>query len=98
VPEIPSGAHRFDVQSIFVVAFQCNNNLSALFYANTLPAGNISQTIPFRLSSRRRSRDLGSEFHLTVTSRYDHSLSGRDFSAQELHGQRVLNQGLDCPL
>jgi hypothetical protein len=98
VPEIPSGAHRFDVQSIFVVAFQCNNNLSALFYANTLPAGNISETVPFGLSSRGRSRNLGREFHLTVTSRYDHSLSWRDFSAQQLHSQRVLNQSLDCPL
>jgi len=27
LPEIPSGAHRFDVQSIFIVAFQCNKNL-----------------------------------------------------------------------
>jgi len=49
-PKSLQGAHCFDVQSIFVVAFQCNNNLSALFYANTLPAGNISKTIPFRLS------------------------------------------------
>ena len=31
LPQIPSGATAFDVQSIFIVAFQCNKNLSGCF-------------------------------------------------------------------
>src|SRR6266850_10744 len=38
MPDVFGRAHPFDVQSIFIVAFQCNKNLSGYYQANPLPA------------------------------------------------------------
>src|SRR5713226_9001309 len=50
-----------------------------------------------RQSARCRCH-LGSKFHFTVASGNDYGLARRDFTTQQFHRQRILNQRLNGPL
>ncbi|HEY5991771.1 MAG TPA: hypothetical protein VIU10_04265, partial [Candidatus Udaeobacter sp.] len=88
MPEIIRVAHPFDVQSIFIVAFQCNKNLPAAKQANFLPAnGDLANMLESAATLSSHGGSFSREFHLAVTSRDDYCLSRQDFTPQQFHGQ-----------